>query len=609
MSAFKNLKTRNKLLATFALLALVFTVALLLAYRNLQEMQQSQQRLVDEQFGLLLHLKDMRVDTNALRATLVTSALEQRMPETQRAGLRERLKDQTESVDFLVRQSAGDSRVAGLAETYKQVWAEFAAAATDEILPLLATGQYRQAREVILGPQSDRVERLRELGDQIVAVENAHIEQLMTQNKQRVESQRNGMVVVFCVVLVLMVLLAWVMARLIAGPLENLTRWAHQIADGEVSSQRPSEARRDEVGLLSEAFFDMSRYLSDLARNAERIAEGDLREDPEPKSERDALGNAFYRMVTNLRATLQDIQEGSMVLGAASQEILASTSQVVSSAQETATSISEITTTVEEVKQTASVASDKARHVNESAERTKQVSKEGQAAIASSMDGMRQIREQMHAVAGSIVKLSEQSQAIGEVVATVNDLAEQSNLLGVNASIEAMRSGEYGKGFSAVAQEVKSLSVQSKQATAQVRAILNDIQNALNKAVMLAEQSSKAVDNGYQQAEASAQAILTLKESIEESSGAAVHIAASSQQQLVGMDQVATAMENIKQASQENVEGTQQAEQAARNLHDLGKRLKGRVSQFQLGTASELDPLSEGRMMTSPPVGDLSKKV
>src|SRR5206468_6485887 len=88
------------------------------------------------------------------------------------------------------------------------------------------------------------------------------------------------------------------------------------------------------------------------------------------------------------------------------------------------------------------------------------------------------IQTQMESIADSVVKLSEQGQAIGEIIATVNDLAEQSNLLAVNASIEAAKAGEQGKGFAVVAQEVKSLAEQSKQATAQVRNLLNDIQKA-----------------------------------------------------------------------------------------------------------------------------------
>ena len=112
--------------------------------------------------------------------------------------------------------------------------------------------------------------------------------------------------------------------------------------------------------------------------------------------------------------------------------------------------------------------------------------------------GMNQIRRQMEAIASSMMRLSEQSQTIGQIIATVDDLAAQSNLLAVNAAIEAAKAGEHGKGFGVVAQEVKSLAEQSRQATNQVRTILSDIQKATAAAVIRARNSiwaSAARDN------------------------------------------------------------------------------------------------------------------
>jgi methyl-accepting chemotaxis protein len=277
------------------------------------------------------------------------------------------------------------------------------------------------------------------------------------------------------------------------------------------------------------------------------------------------------------RAITRPLRDGIAQISSSSAEILATTTQVASGAAETATAVNETTTTVEEVKQTAEVSAQKAKYVSESAQKTSQVSQKGKTAVAQTVEGMGRIREQMESVAESIVRLSEQSQAIGEIIATVNDLADQSNLLAVNAAIEAAKAGDQGKGFAVVAQEVKSLAEQSKQATAQVRAILSDVQKATSAAVLATEQGSKAVEAGVSLASEAGEAIRVLAESITESGQAATQIAASSQQQRVGMDQIATAMENIKQATAQNVAGTKQAEQAAQNLNTLGTRLKSMI--------------------------------
>ena len=283
------------------------------------------------------------------------------------------------------------------------------------------------------------------------------------------------------------------------------------------------------------------------------------------------LGLAFGALLT--RSITRQLREAINQLSSSSSEILATTTQVASGAAETASAVSETTATVEEVKQAAGVSSQKAKYVSESAQKVAQVSQAGRKSVEDTIAGMQRIQEQMESVAESIVRLSEQGQAIGEIIAAVNDLSEQSNLLAVNAAIEAARAGEQGKGFAVVAQEIKSLAEQSKQATAQVRTILGDIQKATGAAVMATEQGAKAVEAGLKQSGEAGESIRLLAESVSEAAQAAMQIAASSQQQMVGMDQVALAMENIKQASLQNVAGTRQAETAAHSLHELGQKL------------------------------------
>ncbi len=273
------------------------------------------------------------------------------------------------------------------------------------------------------------------------------------------------------------------------------------------------------------------------------------------------------------------LRESINQVSSSSAEISTMSSQVASGAAETATAVSETTTTVEEVKQTSQLAVQKSKYVSESAQKAAQVSQSGKKAVEETIEKMNKINEQMESIAESIVRLSEQSQAIGEIIATVNDLAEQSNLLAVNAAIEAAKAGEQGKGFTVVAQEVKSMAEQSKQATGQVRTILMDIQKATSGAVMATEQGSKAVETGIKQVSESGEAIRMLSDNITEASQAATQIAASSQQQSVGMDQIASAMENIKQASTQNVAGTKQVETAVQNLQEISRKLKKMIEK------------------------------
>ena len=212
----------------------------------------------------------------------------------------------------------------------------------------------------------------------------------------------------------------------------------------------------------------------------------------------------------NLRTLNQQVREAANVLASSVGEILALTTQLASVSSETAASVNETTTTVEEVKQTAQLSAEKSRSVSEGAQRAASVAQQGNTAVARTVEGINHIRELMESVGESIVELSEQTQAIGEIMAVVNDLAQQSNLLSVNAAIEAAKAGEHGKGFAVVAQEIKSLADQSKEATGQVRTILGDIQKATSTSVLAAEQVSKAVEGSVSQAAESGEAIRKL---------------------------------------------------------------------------------------------------
>jgi methyl-accepting chemotaxis protein len=318
---------------------------------------------------------------------------------------------------------------------------------------------------------------------------------------------------------------------------------------------------------------------------AVRIATGDLRVNVPPSRGNDEVGQllrALAEMVDAWRTLAAETTRGVDTLTGAASEILASTAQGAASSVETAAAVSETTATVEEVKQTSMLSSEKSRSVSESAQEAARTASEGRRVLEESMQGMQTIQEKMEAIASTVVRLSERSHAIGEITATVAVLAEQSNLLAVNAAIEAAKAGEHGKGFAVVAQEVKSLAEQSRQATRQVREILGDIQKSVGAAVMITEQGAKTVAHGVGQMTQAGQAIRGLADNIADAAQAAVQIAVSSQQQQAGMDQVALAMENIQQASAESAAGSRQAEASARNLHALGLSLRQIVDRFQL---------------------------
>jgi len=536
-----SLRIGNKLLLAFVLLIVAFSAVLYFATINLEQHRERtnnfQNRIERVTTASNLELNTTRVQYTLMRYLLADNG----SITAYRRDLNHYLQN-SQRYRLELEENSG-AYTQEVVNRVIQIHTQYVDLIENGVIPAIDNQQDDQARALLLSQGSEVLINLYttlELLDEEVSRRTEEDIHAM----DAALSQMTSQILVFGLVIVVVALLmSYLLSRHIARPLASLTIYAEHISRGEIPKELPEYQRDDEVGRLGNAFAAMSEYLRDM---------------------------------------VQDLNEGINVLATSSEEIMAVTAQVASSTQETATAISEIATTVEEVKQTAAVAGKKSQAVLESSELTREEAEQGQESVQATLEGMENIRQQMQSVAESIMRLGEQSQAIGEIVASVSDLAEQSNLLGVNASIEAAKAGEAGKGFAVVAQEIKGLADQSKQATGQVRNILGEIQRALNKAVLLAEQSSKTVDSGYQKASQSGDVIQTLATRIADSSDMATQIAASSQQQEIGMDQISQAMENIRQASQDNVSGAHQVDQAARSLNDLGVKLKNLASRFKL---------------------------
>ena len=328
----------------------------------------------------------------------------------------------------------------------------------------------------------------------------------------------------------------------------------------------------------------ITRHLMAAVTFSEAIAQGDLSKslDFNSRDEIGRLGASLNTMVNNLKEQIRRILEGVNVLNSASGEVTATVTQVATSTAQTSSAITEVTTTVEEVKQSSRLASEKAKGVAEGAQESATVAETGKEFTQSTVEKMNLIKDQMESIAETVVMLSEHSQQIGTIIGSVQDIADQSNLLAVNASIEAARAGEHGKGFAVVAQEIKSLADESRQATEQVRSILEDTQKWVSAVVMATEQGGKAVQSGLGQSIQAGEVIGKLSGSVLSSSQAASVIQVSSEQQFVGVEQVSTAIVSIEQAMRQIRDSIGQLEPAAQRLGDLGEELKKSVQHYKV---------------------------
>ena len=542
MKWFIDLSTRAKLVLSFGVMWLLLAVVILTAYKSITGVTRSEQAMHDVHFTIALELGELRSHQNYNRGQILEMMIT--TDKSAQEAIERNIKERGQQIDGIIEALFTldtDSQFRTRLTELKNTVASYRQTREQQVF-LIMEGKVEEAKPLGLGVQDELFEKIRSIATELGDKASEDVDKQLAADLRVAQWSIGLFLLVGAVAVVLGTLMIFLLNQVIAKPLNIVSTVASRAAAGDLSINVPAVERSDEVGVLTQA---------------------------------------FRQMVGNLRSSVADIAEGIALLGSSASEILASTTQVASGTAETATAISETTTTVEEVRQAARLSSDKAKSVGDSAQRVAQVSRSGQKAVEETAAGMLHIRNQMESIAQTIIRLSEQSQSIGGIIASVTDLADQSNLLAVNAAIEAARAGEQGKAFAVVAQEIKSLAEQSKQATTQVRGILSDVQKATSAAVMATEQGSKAVEAGVKQSAQAGEAIRVLAESSGEAAQAATQIVASGQQQVVGMDQIGVAMESINQAGAQTAASMRQAEAAAQNLHELGQKLKRLVEQYQ----------------------------
>lgn len=332
---------------------------------------------------------------------------------------------------------------------------------------------------------------------------------------------------------------------------------------------------------------NFTRLIAQYRQFAERVSSGDLSAQldlSEIAGSADFLRLAadLNRMVDGVRDVVTNLRVSVSSVTAASTAILESTNEQIATASDQDSSVMQTSSTVNEVRATVTETAERAQAVAEMAQLSVTVSRNGQESISATIDGMNLIRQRVEGIADNILILSEHTQQIGEIIATVSALADQTKLLALNASVEAARAGEEGKGFAVVAMEVRSLAEHSREATAQIREILSEIQQATNSAVMVTEQGTKGVDGGVQLVDRAGEAIRELAHTIEEAAQAAIQIAASTRQQTVGMDQLTDAMLRIRDATAQATTTTMSVERTARDLNTVARKMEDALARYSL---------------------------